>query len=331
MNLDFLKEVLSLPSISGDESMVRDYIIEYAKTYGIDYYTDKKGNIYLTKGMLDSTDEYFPCVVSHMDTVHRSHRTLIENKVRLTIKEDNLGWLTAHHPETDKQTGIGGDDKCGVYVCLELFKNFDKLKGAFFVEEEIGMLGSKESDDKFFENVGYAIQFDAPSSNWISEVCSGVKLFDEDFKNEIKGVLNESGYNKFSIDPFTDVNQLAKKYDFNCLNLGCGYYRQHSDSEYVVISEVEDSLRAGVELINKLGLTKYVHKKTVVKPIVNEAHRYGLSSQFDEFDDNPFTDEFDEMGAEVSEMVITMFIGGISEKDIYEEVSKYLRDYYTNY
>jgi len=331
MNLDFLKEVLSLPSISGDESMVRDYIIEYAKTNGIEYYTDKKGNLYLTKGMLDSTDEYFPCVVSHMDTVHRTHRNLIENKVRLTIKEDNLGWLTAHHPETDKQTGIGGDDKCGVYVCLELFNNFDKLKGAFFVEEEIGMLGSKESDDRFFENVGYAIQFDAPSSNWITEVCSGVKLFDEDFKTEIKGVLNESGYNKFSIDPFTDVNQLAKKYDFNCLNLGCGYYRQHSDSEYVVMSEVGDSLKAGVELINKLGVTKYVHKKTVVKPIVNETYKNGLSSQFDEFDEDPFVDEFDEIGAEVTEMVITMFIGGIGEKDICEEVSKYLRDYYTNY
>jgi tripeptide aminopeptidase len=328
MNLDFLKEVLSLPSISGDESMVRDYIIEYAKTYGIDYYTDKKGNIYLTKGMLDSTDEYFPCVVSHMDTVHRSHRTLIENKVRLSIKEDNLGWLTAHHPETDKQTGIGGDDKCGVYVCLELFKNFDKLKGAFFVEEEIGMLGSKESDDKFFENVGYAIQFDAPSSNWISEVCSGVKLFDEDFKNEIKGVLNESGYNKFSIDPFTDVNQLAKKYDFNCLNLGCGYYRQHSDSEYVVISEVEDSLKAGIQLISKLGVTKYVHKKTAEKPIISETYRFGLSSQFDEFDDTQFMDEFDEMGESVTEMVVTMFMEGISEREICEEVSKYLRNIY---
>ena len=193
------------------------------------------------------------------------------------------------------------------------------------------MLGSKESDDKFFENVGYAIQFDAPSSNWISEVCSGVKLFDEDFKNEIKGVLNESGYNKFSIDPFTDVNQLAKKYDFNCLNLGCGYYRQHSDSEYVVISEVEDSLKAGIRLINKLGVTKYVHKKTAVKPIISETYGAGLSSQFDEFDDNPFEDEFDEMGATVTEMVITMFIGGISEKEICEEVSKYLRDTYEEY
>ncbi|NIP32185.1 MAG: hypothetical protein GTO02_22730, partial [Candidatus Dadabacteria bacterium] len=81
----------------------------------------------------------------------------------------------------------------------------------------------------------YAIQFDAPSSNWISEICSGVKLFDEDFKGEIKGTLNECGYTKFSIDPFTDVNQLASKYDFNCLNLGCGYYRQHTSSEYVIV------------------------------------------------------------------------------------------------
>ena len=176
--------------------------------------------------------------------------------------------------------------------------------------------------------MGYAIQFDAPSSNWISEVCSGVKLFDEDFKNEIKGVLNESGYNKFSIDPFTDVNQLAKKYDFNCLNLGCGYYRQHSDSEYVVISEVEDSLKAGIQLISKLGVTKYVHKKTAEKPIISETYRFGISSQFDEFDDTQFMDEFDEMGESVTEMVVTMFMEGISEREICEEVSKYLRNIY---
>jgi len=164
--------------------------------------------------------------------------------------------------------------------------------------------------------------------------CMGTRdygMFDEDFKTEIKGVLNESGYNKFSIDPFTDVNQLAKKYDFNCLNLGCGYYRQHSDSEYVIMSEVGDSLKAGVELINKLGVTKYVHKKTVVKPIVNETQKYGLSSQFDEFDEEPFVDEFDEIGTTVTEMVITMFIGGISEREICEEVSKYLRDTYEEY
>ena len=319
MNLEFLKEVLSLPSISGDESMVRDFIIEFAKTNGIEYYTDKKGNLYLTKGTLDSTEESFPCVVSHMDTVHRTHITLIENKERLIIKE-NDGNLIAFHPTTEIQTGIGGDDKCGVFVCLELLNKFDKLKGAFFVEEEIGMKGSKESDDSFFDNVGYAIQFDAPSNNWISEVCWGVNLFDLDFKDKIKSTLNESGYTKFSNDPFTDVNQLATKYDFNCLNLGCGYYRQHTDSEYVVLSEVEDSVNAGEKLISHLGNVKYTHNKKVIK------ENYSYSPFKDDGDDDEYGDYVDYISYEVVDLVSDLIKSGLPKKEIVKEVKNYLED-----
>jgi len=331
MNIDFLKEVLSIPSISGDESMVRDYIIEYAKENGIEYYTDAKKNLYLTKGTDKMTSgEYYPCVVSHMDTVHGSHRELIETKTNLIIEdtgESEMGELIAKHPITKEQTGIGGDDKCGVYVCLEMFERFDILKGAFFVEEEIGMLGSKQADDKFFENVGYAIQFDAPSSNWISEVCSGVNLFDEDFKEEIKGTLNECGYTKFSIDPFTDVNQLASKYDFNCLNLGCGYYRQHTDSEYVVVEEVSDSIKAGYELITKLGLVKYIHKKVEKKTLVNETN-YSYASYNDNEDYDFEEDEYDELAESILDLVIDMYMNGVSEEEIKEEVADYLRGMY---
>jgi len=331
MNIDFLKEVLSIPSVSGDESMVRDYIIEYAKKNSIEYYTDAKKNLYLTKGSEKMTSgEYYPCVVSHMDTVHGSHRELIETKTNLIIEdtgESEMGELIAKHPITKEQTGIGGDDKCGVYVCLEMFERFDILKGAFFVEEEIGMLGSKQADDKFFENVGYAIQFDAPSSNWISEVCSGVKLFDEDFKEEIKGTLNECGYTKFSKDPFTDVNQLASKYDFNCLNLGCGYYRQHTNSEYVVVEEVSDSIKAGYELITKLGLVKYIHKKVEKKTLVNETN-YSYASYNDNEDYDFEEDEYDELAESISDLVIDMYMNGVSEEEIKEEVADYLRGMY---
>jgi len=331
MNIDFLKEVLSIPSVSGDESMVRDYIIEYAKENGIEYYTDTKKNLYLTKGIDKMTSgEYYPCVVSHMDTVHRSHRELIESKTNLIIEdigESEMGELIAKHPITKEQTGIGGDDKCGVYVCLEMFERFDVLKGAFFVEEEIGMLGSKQADDKFFENVGYAIQFDAPSSNWISEVCSGVKLFDEDFKKEIKGTLNECGYTKFSVDPFTDVNQLASKYDFNCLNLGCGYYRQHTTSEYVVVEEVSDSIKAGYELITKLGIKKYTHKKVEKKTLVNETN-YSYVSYNDSEDYDFESDEYDELAESISDLVIDMYVNGVSEEEIKEELADYLRKMY---
>ena len=341
MNLDFLKEVLSIPSISGNESMVRDYIIEFAKQNGIDYYTDKKGNLYLTSGSEVMTEgESYPCVVSHMDTVHRSHTELIESKTKLIIEssthneggEDELTTLTAKHPITNEKTGIGGDDKCGVYVCLEMFNRFRVLKGAFFVEEEIGMLGSQQADDKFFENVGYAIQFDAPSDNWISEVCSGVKLFDNEFKEEITQTLNESGYTNFSIDPFTDVNQLATKYDFNCLNLGCGYHRQHTDSEYVIVEEVSNSLIAGENLIIKLGLEKYVHNKVTPKSIISEcsdpmSYKYDpmsyKSDSYDLYGDEEF---YGEISESITELVLSMNKQGYETEEIKDEVTNYLID-----
>ena len=231
--------------------------------------------------------------------------------------------LIAKHPKTKQQTGIGGDDKCGVYVCLEMFNRFEVLKGAFFVEEEIGMLGSKEADDDFFKNVGYAIQFDAPSSNWISEVCSGVKLFDEEFKSEIKDTLNECGYTNFSVDPFTDVNQLAKKYDFNCLNLGCGYYRQHTNSEYVVVEEVFDSVRAGEKLISKLKLEKYIHNKEEKKPLLNEVN-YSIY----DFDSYEEYDEIDKMAESITDIVVDLYSSGINEDEIVKEVANYLRGLY---
>lgn len=317
MNVDFLKEVLSIPSISGSEGMVRDYIKDFAIANNIEYFIDKKGNIYLTKGILESEIEYYPCVVSHIDTVHTSHKNLISEKQYLDIKEDDLGILTAYFPNSETQTGIGGDDKCGVYVCLEMFGKFDKLKGAFFVEEEIGMRGSKESDDNFFSNVGYAIQFDAPSDNWITEICSGVKLFDDEFKGLITETLNECGYTKFSKDPFTDVNQLASKYDFNCLNLGCGYYKQHTSGEYVVISEVSNSLKAGEKLIQKLGVEKFTHKKILM-----------FENFYDPIFENDwdFVDERSIISDELVEMVLFMDKKGYTEEEIKDQVYFYLSD-----
>lgn len=299
MNLDFLKDVLSLPSLYGEESIVKNYIMNYAIKWGIKYDIDKKGNIYLTKGKLDSNEEYYPCVVSHIDTVHSSHISLINEGKRLLIQESEDGILTATHPDTEQQTGIGGDDKCGVFVCLELFKKFDKLKGAFFVEEEIGMRGSKESDDIFFGDVGYAIQFDAPSSNWITEVCYGVKIFDNNFKEIIKPILAECGYTNFSNDPFTDVNQLSIKYDFNCLNLGCGYHRQHTNQEYVVIQEVGQSLITGEHLIKKLGVKKYIKK--------NENDHEDTT--FEDFSEEGLVDE-------IVDTVISMYRSGYDIDDI---------------
>jgi len=331
MNKEMLKEVLSLPSISGNESIVRNYIASYAIKNGIKVMVDDKGNIYLTKGSDKMTEgEYYPCVVAHMDTVHRSHNTLIEQDLRLDIVESinetdkhyNQTTLTAKLPGTNTQTGIGGDDKCGVFVCLEMFEEFDILKGAFFVEEEIGMLGSKEADEDFFKNVGYAIQFDAPSANWITETCSGVKLFDEDFKGLIRETLSDGGYSKFSYDPFTDVNQLAQKFDFCCLNLGCGYYRQHTNGEYVIVDEVESAVKVGISLINKLGVADYIHNKSVK---IQNSSLYGDFEGSFNFNDSE-DEELMDMSENITDSVIEMVADGGSREQIKEFIYEYLMD-----
>jgi tripeptide aminopeptidase len=320
MNKEFLKEVLSIPSYSKKEILMREFIKKFAIHNGIEYHIDYKGNIYLTKGVIDE-NEYYPCVVSHIDTVHNKHISLIEENKRLIIDEDQ-DMLTAKHPETNIQTGIGGDDKCGVFVCLSLMTKLDVIKGAFFVEEEIGMLGSKVSDDNFFKNVGYAIQFDAPSANWITEVCSGVRIFEDFFKDMIKEVLSDNGYTNFSNDPFTDVNQLAQKYDFNCLNLGCGYYRQHTDYEYVIISEVERSLKAGLDLIEYLGNDKYIKHREPKREIIieNQPISYNVIETND-FEDNNFDLEY--VSEELTKSIYEIINEGGNEND----VKKFIYDF----
>ena len=99
MDKKLLKTTLSIPSAYGEEELMREYIIEFAISNSIEYKVDHKGNIYLTKGSEKMTEgEYYPCVVSHIDTVHKNHTNLIKNNERLVISEKE-GILTAYHPE----------------------------------------------------------------------------------------------------------------------------------------------------------------------------------------------------------------------------------------
>ena len=84
MDKKLLENVLSIPSAYGEEELLRDFIVNFAISNNIDYEVDQKGNIYLTKGSEKMTEgEYYPCVVSHIDTVHKNHTNLIKNNERL--------------------------------------------------------------------------------------------------------------------------------------------------------------------------------------------------------------------------------------------------------
>jgi putative aminopeptidase FrvX len=244
-----LIEVLSVPSFSGKESQMTKYLLNYCEKNNLSAYSDEYGNVYVTKGIAD----YYPCVVSHIDTVH----PITEMEIR-----DAGDVLFAMTPD-GLRTGIGGDDKAGVFVCLEMLMETDVLKAAFFVAEEVGCLGSYLSDKKFFENVGYAIQFDAPYDNWISITSDGVQLFeiDSEFYKKIEPIFETDmrGYSRKCLGnhPYTDVSALKSLYEFACINYSVGYERMHSPHEIVIVSNVLKCLEMAKKMVKSLGNTKY--------------------------------------------------------------------------
>jgi tripeptide aminopeptidase len=263
-DLDFLKEVLSIPSVTYHEEKMVKFLCDWLSENNIPYFVDTYLNVYATKGVLENEGDFYPLVISHTDTVHNLDTINIreeqlpnaQKQVKLSLKAYNNEGLP---------TGIGGDDKCGVFACLKLLKELPILKAAFFVSEETGCHGSKNSYEPFFENVGYGIQFDAPENWMVSENCSGQVLFDRDsvFFHKCNSVLTEGmdpNKMEYMRHPYTDVYAITKKYGFQTINFSIGYYRYHTPNEYVVVEDVLNGVEMGRNMISELGYTLYEKK-----------------------------------------------------------------------
>ena len=278
MELDLLIKTLEVTTVSGFEDNMIDYISSFGIKHGIPVIHDVYGNVYLKKGSLEDGESY-PCVVAHMDTVHgkqlksaMSGETISVQQVQLNDKESLIGLIKKKN--THEIVGVGGDDKAGVAICLDLILKTDKIIGAFFKEEEIGCRGSFNLDRDVLKDVGYFIQFDAPTNNWCSYVSNETQLFNKEFYQEIKGVLNKYNITRVNDDdPFTDVFAIRKQLPVNCVNLFAGYYNQHTPSECVVINEVNKACDVGLELLQRLGNNKYefplTDEITPLKEILN--------------------------------------------------------------
>jgi len=262
-DLQLLKEVLSVPTYTYQEDLMVQFIVDWLKSNNIEYYVDEHLNVYAIKQTGELPEDFmFPCVVAHTDTVHKLDTINVREEMLPNTKGELKLSLKAYN-DSGNPTGIGGDDKCGVFACFELLKELPNLKAAFFVSEETGCHGSKMADPSFFTNVGYAIQFDAPENWMVTETCYGAKLFDRDseFFEKCDKVITEGMSNrKYMIHPYTDVYALKTKFDFSCINFSIGYYRYHTNQEYVVVEDTFNGVEMGKQMIESLGYQKYTHE-----------------------------------------------------------------------
>lgn len=258
-DITLLKEVLTVPTKTYKEHKMVEFLVKWLAENNINYYVDDKLNVYATKQESEELPEgfYFPCVISHTDTVHELDTINIVEMMLPNAQNELKPSLKAYN-DNNEPTGIGGDDKCGVFACLTLLKELPYLKAAFFVSEETGCHGSRAADPEFFGNVGYGIQFDAPENWMITEECFGQRLFDRDseFFEKVDKVLTEGMVPenmRYMVHPYTDVYALRGKFNFSCINFSIGYYDYHTRNEYVVVEDVFNGINMGRKMIEDLG------------------------------------------------------------------------------
>ena len=235
-----LKSILKIQSYSGQQFRMFAYIIrQISKIPNVQYYT-YNGCIYVTKGNTNS----YPCIVSHMDTVH----PICED---LSILEYE-GKLTGFNTVTMTQTGVGGDDKVGIYIALESLHHMENIKAVFFRDEEVGCLGSYEPDNDFFNDVNFVLQCDRRGNSGFVTNASGVELSSNGFQSDVKPILNKYGYS-FVNGAMTDVMALRESgICISMANIECGYYNPHCDNEYVNIQDVENCKQMVLDIFDTL-------------------------------------------------------------------------------
>lgn len=259
LNEELTITLMKVPTYSKQEDRIKEYIKDFAIEYKIKWEEDTKGNIYLTKG----ESIIFPCITAHMDSVQNKHIPYIIKNEEIPVKITTVKYKNDESGKTytklaGENMGLGCDDKCGIAIALSMILKCDILKCAFFVEEEIGSLGSSKLSFSFFENVGYCIGYDSPDLNRAAHSCSGEQLFTKDFhETQLKDICKKWGVEKFYSEPNTDVCNIRKYIPIQCMNFGSGYYNQHSDVEYCLLEEMDNACGMGIDLVQSLGYKTY--------------------------------------------------------------------------
>lgn len=108
----------NISSPSGKEGKIAGFIIGELRRMGIPFRQDRYGNIYAVKGNRES----YPCVVAHMDEVHRRKT----GSYAAHLVADSM--IVGYDHKRKRMTGIGADDKNGIWICLKCLEDFKAVK-----------------------------------------------------------------------------------------------------------------------------------------------------------------------------------------------------------
>lgn len=178
-------------------------------------------------------------LTAHIDTVHKD---LVEDFYE---HKTDQGMTIISSPQ-----GIGGDDRCGVYMILRILASTELRPSILFCEdEEIGGIGSNMFCQSEFieelEQMKFLIELDRANAN-------DAVFYDDDNQAFHKWIEKETGY-KEAWGSFSDISNLSPACRISSVNLSCGYYNAHTTNEFVVVEEMLDTIGVVKNLLYKVN------------------------------------------------------------------------------
>ena len=201
---------------------------------GAGYTNIKRGNEFIyTEGRLPVL------LVAHVDTVHMEPPKTIYHD-----KKHNVIW---------SPTGLGGDDRAGVYAILKIIETGHRPHVLFTDGEESGGTGALETIKKLSPpDVRMIIELDRQGSNdavYYNCVCP-----------ELEEYINNFGF-KTATGSFTDIYYLCPHWGVAGVNLSVGYYNAHTKAEYVKLDELEHTIERVKQMLDNLPDKTFIYKE----------------------------------------------------------------------
>lgn len=200
------------------------------KDYLVNKLSETHNQMVVGDGFVYAQGKFPVLLVAHLDTVH--------DKLPSTFEYDMISDALSS-PE-----GIGGDDRCGVYMILDIIKRYN-CSVLFCEDEEIGCVGAEKfAKTELVQNLtfNYIIEFDRKGNkDAVFYNCDNPE-FEEFITKE---------YFKTAYGSFSDISVVAPVLKCAAVNLSCGYYNAHTKSEYVVVSEMKNSIRMACKILDR--------------------------------------------------------------------------------
>ena len=230
----------------------------------------KRGEIIKDDGFVMYVGTYPVLLCAHMDTVHNStpHVFVYANG-------------TISSPQ-----GIGGDDRCGVYMIFEVLKNYD-CSVLFLEDEENGCIGARKFctnsvAEEYIDKFNFIVEYDRKGNNHA--------VFYECDNKEFTRFIT-SGFFEEKEGTCSDISYLAPKLNAAAVNLSCGYYDEHQLDHYVILDEMETVIKESMKLIEK---AKDLEKPFNFIQAPMKWNRYGYHGYgWDDYDDYYYSRYYD--------------------------------------